>query len=474
MLLPFKAQTVLVDQIRFQSCMDAPPASNHENLDPDDWDLELRQFHRALDMALERQRHIREQVVWTAPPILQESPIPATGTSLQHLVDRFQNEILPYATGNTHPMFFGWVHGSGNIYGALGEALAAVMNCNVGGRNHVGTSLEKQVVGWFRDFFGFPKGATGILTSGTSMGTIIALTCARNSRAKWDVQRDGIRGGNVSMTAYASVAAHSCITKAFDLLGLGRNALRLIPVDANFRMDVDQLETAIRSDRENGFLPICVISTVGSANTGSIDEVASVADIAAREGLWHHIDGAFGAFSICLPRYRHLASAVALADSLAFDMHKWLHVPYDAGCVLVRDGGVHRQAFSLRPEYLQSLDDGIAGGEPWFCDYGPELSRAFRALKVWFTIQALGFDALRRAIAANCAQAAQLAEEINRQQRLELLAPVTLNIVCLRIRPERITDEPEINRLNRRVVSILHNRGLAVPSITELSGKIAI
>ena len=454
--------------------MDEPRSLNPESLDPPDWDLALRQFHRALDAALERQRHIREHPVWVAPPSLAESPMPATGLELEELVGRFEKEILPYATGNTHPKFFGWVHGSGNIYGALGEALAAVMNCNVGGRNHIGTSLEKQVVGWFRDCFGFPRSAAGILTSGTSMGTIIALACARNSRATWDVQRQGVRAGNISMIAYASVEAHSCVTKALDLLGLGREALRLIPVDAEFRMDPAQLEAAIRADRANGLLPFCVISTIGTVNTGAIDDVAAIAKIAAREGLWHHVDGAFGAFSICLPRYRSLAPVIASADSLAFDMHKWLHVPYDAGCVLVREGEIQRQAFSLRPEYLQSLSDGIAGGEPWFCDYGPELSRGFRALKVWFTIRALGFDALSRAIVRNCAQAEELAKEIISHPRLELLAPVTLNVVCLRVRPEGLTGETEINAFNRQVVATLHHRGLAVPSMTELSGRVAI
>jgi len=454
--------------------MDDPRALDSDSLDPQDWDLALRQFHRALDLALERQRHIREHLVWTAPPALTGVPMPMTGMSLEKLVDRFENDILPYATGNTHPRFFGWVHGSGNFYGALGEALAAVMNCNVGGRNHIGTSLEKQVVGWFRDFFGFPQSSAGILTSGTSMGTIIGLACARNSRASWDVQRHGVGGGNVMMTAYASVEAHSCITKALDLLGLGRDALRLIPVDADLRMDTSRLEAAINADRASGFLPFCVVSTIGSVNTGALDDVTAIARIAAREGLWHHVDGAFGAFSICVPRYRHLAPVIASADSLAFDMHKWLHVPYDAGCVLVREGEIQRQAFSLRREYLQSVADGIAGGEPWFCDYGPELSRGFRALKVWFTIKALGFDALGAAIAKNCTQAEQLAKEITRHPQLELLAPVSLNVVCLRIRPERLVDERELNAFNRQVVATLQMRGLAVPSTTELSGKVAI
>lgn len=445
-----------------------------ENLDPQDWDAALRQFHRALDLALRRQQRIREHPVWTAPPVWPETPMPTAGMKLEDLVGWFEKDILPYATGNTHPNFFGWVHGSGNIYGALGEALAAVMNCNVGGRNHIGTTLEKRVVSWFRDFFGFPKSSAGILTSGTSMGTIIALACARNSRASWDVQRDGVGAGRTRMTAYASVETHSSVTKALDLLGLGRNALRLIPTDAEFCMDVSRLKAAIRADRKKGFLPFCVVSTIGTVNTGAVDDLAAIAELCAREKLWHHIDGAFGAFSIGLPAYRHLAPVVASADSLAFDMHKWLHVPYDAGCVLVRERDIHRRAFSLRPEYLQSLDDGIAGGEPWFCDYGPELSRGFRALKVWFTIQALGFDALNAAIARNCEQAQQLSREIALEPKLELLAPVSLNIVCFRVRPKGVTTKVALNRLNRQIVSALHNRGLAVPSITELSGKVAI
>ena len=454
--------------------MDASENPYSENLDPEDWERFREEFHRAVDLVIGRQRAIRDLPVWSPPPRMETGSIPMSGQDIAEVIDLFQREILPYGTGNTHPRFFGWVHGSGNLHGALGEALAALMNCNVGGRDHIGTSLEKQVVGWFRDAFGFPRGSSGILTGGTSMGTLIALTCARNAKAPWDVQASGMQGGTARLVAYASSQSHGCLVKAMDLLGLGRESLRLIPSDDSFRLDPERLEEAVRKDRSDGLLPFCVISTMGSVNTGAVDDLERISAIAGREGLWHHVDGAFGAFALWTPEYAHLAAIVATADSMAFDMHKWLHVPYDAGCVLVRDGELHARSFRLRPGYLQGSGRGLAGGEPWFCDYGPDLSRGFRALKVWFTLRGLGFAAITGAIRRNCSQARLLGESVAGHGRLELLAPVSLNIVCLRFVPEPETHPDRIDRINAWIVEELHLRGLAAPSTTTLAGRLAI
>jgi len=429
-------------------------------------------------LALENVRSIRSKPVWREPPGVSLESLPRCSVPLEQVVKHFEANILPFGAGNIHPRFSGWVNGAGNIYGALGESLAALINCNVGGRNHIGTNLEKEVIEWFKRFFAFSDGnSTGILTSGTSMGTLIALTVARNSKSPWDVQIDGLIGGPKRLIVYASATAHSCITKTVDIIGLGRSAVRPIAFDSNFRMDTVALVNAIEADLKMGHLPICVVSTVGSVDIGAIDDVAAVAAIARKYSLWHHVDGAFGAFAVSLPEYSYLLSSFALVDSIAFDMHKWLQVPYDAGCVLIRDGEAHRRAFALRRDYLKGDETGLAAGEPWFCDFGPELSRCFRALKVYFTVKVLGFDALEAVICSNRKSALHLRDKIvSSYPRLEVLAPVPLCIVCFRYRGsgDKHLDCVTVDRLNSDIVRALYDRGIAAPSTTKISGRIAI
>ncbi len=230
--------------------------------------------------------------------------------------------------------------------------LAAFMNCNVGGREHIAVHLERQVIDWCKTLMGFPETASGILTSGTSLGTLIAMTVARDARADGDVARDGVAAAAQGLVAYASSEAHSCFAKAFDLLGLGRAAVRTVPVDADRRIDCDALERMIAADRAAGLKPFCAVATAGTVNTGAIDDIARVGEICRREDLWFHVDAAFGAFAGLVEEHRAEVAAMSGADSMAFDFHKWLQVPYDAGCVLVRDAGAHRAAFAARKEYL--------------------------------------------------------------------------------------------------------------------------
>jgi glutamate/tyrosine decarboxylase-like PLP-dependent enzyme len=294
---------------------------------------------------------------------------------------------------------------------------------------------------------------------------------ARNEKADADVQRLGVSAGR-RLVGYASAEAHGCNTKAFDLLGLGRESLRAIAVDDRFSMKPDALIARIAADKTAGLLPFVVIASVGTVNTGAMDDLCAIADICRAEGLWLHIDGAFGGLARLTNRFRAELEAMSMADSIAFDFHKWLHVPYDAGCVIIRDEEAHRGAFSARREYLESTETGLAGGAPWFCDYGPELSRGFRALKVWFTIKSYGIRKLAALIEQNCAQAKKLEALVLAAPDLELCAPTHLNIVCFRMVFDKAPQATDA--FNKQIVALLQTEGIAAPSTTTIHGKTVI
>ena len=451
--------------------------NNEKTLDPEDWEEIRDTFHQAVDQCLAAMRDVRERPVWQPVPetikhCLKES-VPAQGNPLPDLLAFCQQAILPYSTGNTHPRFYGWVHGSGTVAGVLGEMLAAFMNCNAGGRDHIAVYVERQVVDWCRQIFGFPSSSSGILTSGTSMGTLIALTVARNAKAGGDIQQQGLASLPAPLVCYASREAHGCISKTLELLGLGREALRSIPTDDAFCMDLEALTRSIAADRAQGLRPIAVIASAGTVNTGAIDDLSGIAALCRAQGLWMHVDAAFGGLAILAPEFQERLAAISEADSIAFDFHKWLHVPYDAGCVLIQDEPAHRNAFSSRREYLSPLSSGLAGGDPWYCEYGPELSRGFRALKVWFTLQAYGIERFGELISQNCRQARLLGERVAAHPDLELLANVPLNIVCFRFHAPELTEEQQ-DALNSGIVTELQIQGLAAPSTTRIRGRTAI
>lgn len=435
-----------------------------ETLDPEDWAEMRRVLHAAVDDVVDHMAGLRERPVWRPMPpavrTLPEEPLPTAGMPIADVLATVRDVMLPHATGNAHPRFFGWVHGSGNAAGVLGELLAAAMNCNNGGRDHVGIYVERAVLAWCRTIFGFPAEATGVLTTGTSMANLLALRTAlvaaraRHPQAPLD-----------AFTAYASTEAHSCILKAMRVIGFADTSLRLVPVDRDFRAIPSALAALIDGDTAAGLIPFCAVATAGTVNTAAIDPLAALRHVTAERGLWLHVDGAFGAMAVLSTSHRASIEPVADADSLSFDFHKWLHVPYDAGCVLVRDGAAHRDAFALRPSYLETQGSGPAGGSPWFCDYGLELSRGLRALKVWTTIKAHGTDRLGRQIQKNIDQAQRLAALVDASDELELAAPCSLNIVCLRyVAAGRVGDTDAI-------VARLYDSGVAVPSTTVIGGN---
>ncbi len=446
----------------------------HGRLDPPDWAAFRDRAHAMLDRALDHLQAAGTGRVWSPVPddleARLQARLPASGTPPER-VDADLARLMPHGAGNLHPRFFGWVHGGGAPANLLAEMVAAAMNANCGGRNHVGPRIERQVIAWCRDLMGFPNSTSGLVVSGTSLATLIALKAARDDRLGRDVRDTG--PGAHRAVAYASAEAHSCNARAFDMLGLGRDALRAVPVDASYRIDLAALDSAIRRDRDAGHTPFAVIGTAGTVNTGAIDDLAALADLATREGLWFHVDGAFGACAMLSNSHRTKLEGLSRADSLAFDFHKWLQVNYDAGAVLIRSETAHRQAFADRPDYLKSTPEGLAAGAPWPVDYGPELSRGFRALKVWAHLLEFGPERLAGVIEANCRQAQTLRERVESQPHLELMAPVSLNICCFRHLAPGWSDAA-VDTLNAAIVLALQMNGLAAPSTTRLGGRTAI
>jgi aromatic-L-amino-acid decarboxylase len=447
------------------------------SLDPQDWEQFRTLAHQALDDAISSLQNVRQRPVWQpVPPAVRNhltEDVPAEGIGLEQTYEQCCEWIFPYPTGNIHPRFWGWVHGTGTATGIISELLTAAMNSNCGGRDHGALYVERAVIEWCKQIFGFPDDASGLLVSGTSMANLIALTVARNSKSDANIRQSGVLSSQRRMVAYASAEVHESVAKAMEILRLGNQALRRIAVTPDFRIDLDHLRRTIAADRENGTQPFCVIASAGTVNTGAVDDLQSVADICRSNDLWFHVDGAFGALGVLSPEVLPLLKGIEQADSIAFDFHKWMYVQYDCGCVLVRDGNRHGDAFSMRPNYLQRLDRGLAGGGAWFCEYGPELSRSFRALKVWFMLKQYGTKELGRMIAQNCYQARYLAAGIKDLPDLELLVEPILNIVCFRFIDPALTNE-QTDHLNRTIVAELQEKGIAAPSTTTVNGKLAI
>jgi len=425
-----------------------------------------------LDDILDYLQHIRDRPVWQPmPQSVRDSfrgDLPTGASELATVHDRFLRDILPFAAGNAHPGFMAWVHGAGTPVGLLAEMLAAGLNANLGGRDHSAVEVEREVVGWMRRLFGFPDSASGLFVTGASAANLIGVLVARDTELGFETRCAGVAEGNKRLTAYASDAVHASIARAIDIAGIGSNALRRIAVDSRHRINLDALRDAVAADRAAGFTPFLLIGTAGTVDTGAIDDLDALADIARSERLWFHVDGACGALAMLAPALAPRLQGIQRADSLAFDFHKWGQVPYDAGFVLVRDSVLHRQTFAMSAPYLRREGQGLAAGAPWPCDFGPDLSRGFRALKTWFTFQVYGAEAIGNSIARTCELARYLEGKIIDTRELELVAPVELNIVCFRYRAE------EAHRVNARIAIELQESGVAAPSTTVISGKLAI
>jgi len=448
-----------------------------ETLDPTDWaKMEQLGMEMVKDM-MQFLSTVRERKVWQEPPSdvkdFFNQRVPIEGQMHETIYEDFKTKIRPYPTGNIHPRFWGWVMGTGTPFTMLADMLAAGININQGGGNQVGGLVEKQLIDWFIELFGFPPDASGLLVSGGSMANLIGITVARYAKADFDLRKEGLYGSQKRMMVYASTEVHNCVNKTVELLGLGSDSLRLISVNDNYEIKIDELQQQIKQDIEQGLQPFCVIGNAVTVNTGACDDLNALADLCRKENLWFHVDGAIGAMLMLSEKYKDKIAGIERADSLAMDMHKWMYVPYEASCVLVRNKATHYKAFSLQAAYLQHEKRGMGGGDIWFSDYGVELSRGFKALKIWMSIKEHGIKKFGRMVTQNVEQVQYLKLLVNNNPKLELTAPAPLNLLCFRYKGN-LSDEEKLNSLNKELLFQLHESGVALPSYTILKGKYSL
>jgi aromatic-L-amino-acid decarboxylase len=452
---------------------------------PAKWEEFRALAHRMVDDTLDHLSTLADQPAWQPMPEAVrhalEQPAPSQGAGAQAAYRDFLELVRPYPNGNLHPRYWGWVQGNGTPLGMMADMLAAGLNPHLAGFNHAPALVEHQVIGWLAEIMGFPRDSSGLMVTGGSMANILGVAVARNAvlaRAGYDVREHGLQPAPDQprpprLVCYGSTETHGWARKAVETLGLGNSALRRIAVDAEYRLDLTQVRQAVREDRSTGALPCCVIATAATVNTGAIDDLSAIADFCQQEGIWLHVDGAFGALLRLSDSLRPLVSGMERADSLAFDLHKWGYLPFECATVLVRDPQVHRAAFATTASYLNETARGvIAGGLP-FAERGLDLTRGFKALKVWLSFKAHGTTAFARLIEQNVDQARYLAGLVEAHSDLELLAPVPLNVVCFRYAPEGFPDG-ELNRVNEEILIRVQESGIAVPSGTVLQGRYAL
>lgn len=451
--------------------------SEEISLDPVDWNTLRNLGHRMIDDMMDRLENIRRDPSWR--PIPEETKrllvegIPREPQDISDIYEDFKKHILPYPSGNIHPRFWAWVQGTGTPFGMLAEMLAAGMNPNTAIGEHSAMYVEQQVIGWCKEMMNFPEDSSGILVSGGSMANITALMVARNSRTGKNIRKEGVQAAKGRMTLYCSTETHSCVEKAVEVMGIGSDYLRKIDVDSDYKIRTDELVAAIESDLAAGNTPLAIIGNAGTVNTGAIDPLDELLETSRKYNLWLHIDGAFGALAKMVPGYSDRLKAIEQADSLAFDLHKWMYMPFEVGCVLVRDAEAHREAFASETNYLMNHERGLAAGPEPMGNYGLELSRGFKALKVWMSIREHGLTKYAAAIAQNIDQAFYLGELVEREDKLELLAPVSMNLVCFRYNRGNLSAD-RLNEINKEIVMSLQEDGIASPSSTILGGNYAI
>lgn len=450
-------------------------------LDPADWDAFGTLAHRMVDDMLTHLRTIRERPAWQPmPPDVRaafDGPVPWEGEGAERAYEDFVRTVLPYPNGNIHPRFWGWVHGTGTPLAMMADMLAAGLNPHLAGFNQAPALVEHEVIRWLAELMGMPSNTSGVLVAGATMANVLGLTVARYAKARdagFDVREEGLQGHTrPRMMMYGSVETHAWANKAAELLGLGRASFRQIPVDEGYRIDHAELAAAVAADRDAGHSPFCVIGTAGTVNTGATDDLERLADFCLAQRLWFHVDGAFGALARLSRSLQPIVAGIERADSISFDLHKWMYLPFEVACVLVRDPAMHRAAFTASASYLADATRGvIAGGFP-FAERGMDLTRNFKALKVWMSMKAYGVRAVADLIDQNVADVRYLAGLIAADPDLELLAPAPLNVVCFRYAPASVSAE-RLDALNGELLIQLQEQGIAVPSATTLHGRYAI
>lgn len=470
------ANTVATTQLSLFEYEDRRPewsvqSTNRSELDPQDWESFREVSHRALDDAISYLETVRDRPTWQPVPDTVKKalnkPVPWEPEPFADVYEEFKELILPYPTGNIHPRFWGWVMGTGSPVSVVAEMLASTMNPHMAGYDQSGSVVEANTLNWLKEMLHYPAASSGVFVSGGTAANLIGLTVARHA-ADPSIREQGITGSR--MTVYASTETHSWAGRSCELLGLGQESLRKIRVDSEFRIDLAELERRIAEDRASGLRPFCVIGNAGTVNTGATDDLDRLADLCEREGLWLHIDGAFGAMAAVSDRLRPIVKGMERAQSVAFDLHKWGYLTYEIGCILIQDSAIHRGTFATTPDYLASLSDGIMKEPLLYADLGLQLTRGFRALKFWMALKTQGVAAWARAIERNVDQAQYLAARVDAEEHLELLAPAPMNVVCFRYIREGI----DANAANKAILVRLQTEGIAVPSSTVINGNFAI
>lgn len=422
--------------------------------------------YQAVDLIAERlaalpYTPVRQPVPLEIREQLMHTPLPTRGADPAALLNSLAELVLPYPMGNVSGRFFGWVNSPPAPLAVLAELIAAAHDPSVAGGDHAATYLEHGVLNWIKAIFDFPLDSGAILTSGGSVANLIALAVMRHVKTGGAIRAQGFQN-TAPMVVYTSTQGHSCIQKAIELLGFGSDYLRKIPVDADYRIDIDALEAQIAADRTGGLQPVCVAASAGTVNTGAIDPFDELADLCQREDLWFHVDGAYGGFGILAEQTAGLYEGIARADSLAVDPHKWLYLPVECGCTLVRDAQAMRDTFSLLPPYLR--DDRAL---PWFAEFGIQQTRGFKALKLWMTLQQIGLNGYRELISHDIRLAKLLQDKIRARTDFELVTAGPLSVTCFRYTPPGV---PDADALNRRLLTVVQNEGKAFLTGTELDG----
>ena len=440
---------------------------------------EIRRIgYRVVDMIAEHLVTLPENAVFRPfPPELAvkylDSKPPESGEEADDVLAAFAREIEPYPFGNGHPRFYGWVNSPPAVLGIFAESLAAAMNPSCAGGNHAAIYVERAVINWFKQILGFPAESMGLLVSGGSTAALTGLAVARQAQCGFDIRTHGLRGTSARLTFYRTAEGHSCHQKAIELMGIGSENLRTVRHDCSLRMIASALDDAIRDDRQRGNVPIAVIASAGTVNTGAIDPLEEIAAVCAQHKVWLHVDGAYGAPAILDRRYVKQLSALSRADSVALDPHKWLYAPVEAGVALVRDARHMRATFSLVPPYLQTDGETTGvGGLPWFSEYGFQQTRGFRALKVWMALRYHGISGYRSSIARDIWLAEWLARSLRASGDFEVFEPQSLSIVCFRYAPPRLRGNSQmLDDLNNAVLEKVQLGGQAFLSSTVLDGR---
>ncbi len=428
--------------------------------------LELAE--RAARLTVARVDGLPREAAWRGAPRGELAPLlggppPEEGRPPEEVLDRAVRDVLPFAARVDHPRFFAFVPSSATWPGVLADFLGSGFNIFQG--TWLGSSgpstVELSVIDWFRGWIGYPEGAGGLFTSGGSAASLDAFVAAREAA-----------GAPARPTVYMSDQSHTALVRAARIVGVRPEHVRMIPSDERFRIDMEALAKAVERDREAGLDPIAICANAGTTNTGSVDPIDELADLAEELGIWLHVDGAYGGFAVLTERGRALFRGLERADSIAMDAHKWLYQPFEAGCLMVKDVRTLDRAFSVRPEYLQDADWGTEN--PNFGDRGLQLTRSFRALKVWMSVQTFGVGAFRRAIDRTLDLAEQCAAYVRGSEVLELAHPASLGVVCFRVRSPRGASDAVVERLNERVQARVVDSGFAMMSSTRLKGAYAL